>query len=63
MMGLQATKRELFVTVSLDEYVPQDDLLRAVDRYLDLSDFRQNLAESYSHTGGRRSIPSCWRAC
>jgi transposase len=51
MMGRQATKRELFVSVSLDEYVPQDHLLRAVDRYLDLSDFRQNLAESYSHTG------------
>jgi transposase len=51
MMGRQATKRELFVSVSLDEYVPEDHLLRAVDRYLDLSDFRQNLAESYSHTG------------
>lgn len=51
MMGRQATKRELFVSVSLDEYVPEDHLLRAVDRYLDLSEFRQNLAESYSHTG------------
>lgn len=51
MMGRQATKRELFVSVSLDEYVPEDHLLRAVDRYLDLSDFRANLADSYSHTG------------
>ena len=51
MMGRQATKRELFVSVSLDEYVPEDHLLRAVDRYLDLSEFRANLAESYSHTG------------
>lgn len=51
MMGRQATKRELFVSVSLDEYVPEDHLLRAVDRYLDLSEFRGNLAESYSHTG------------
>lgn len=51
MMGSQATKRELFVSVSLDEYVPEDHLLRAVDRYLDLSDFRQKLAESYSHAG------------
>lgn len=51
MMGLQATKRELFVSLSLDEYVPEDHLLRAVDRYLDLSEFRQNLAESYSNTG------------
>jgi transposase len=51
MMGRQATKRELFVSVSLDEYVPEDHLLRAVDRYLDLSEFRANPAESYSHTG------------
>ena len=51
MMGRQATKRELFVSVSLDEYVPEGHLLRAVDRYLDLSEFRANLADSYSHTG------------
>jgi hypothetical protein len=30
MMGRQSTKRELFVSVSLDEYVPEDHLLRAV---------------------------------
>jgi len=51
MMGRQATKRELFVSISLEDYVPEDHLLRAVDRYLDLSEFRQSLAESYSHTG------------
>lgn len=51
MMGHQATKRELFVTVSLEDYVPEDHLLRAVDRYLDLSEFRLSLADSYSHTG------------
>lgn len=51
MMGRQATKRELFVMISLDEYVPKDHLLRAVDRYLDLSEFRESLAESYSRTG------------
>lgn len=51
MMGRQETKRELFVLISLNEYVPQDHLLRAVDQYLDLSEFRENLAPSYSHTG------------
>jgi transposase len=51
MMGHQSTKRELFVSISLEDYVPEDHLLRAVDRYLDLSEFRQNLAGSYSHTG------------
>ena len=55
MMGRQATKRELFVSISLDEYVPEDHLLRAVSRYLDLGEFRQCLADSYSHTG-RSSI-------
>jgi transposase len=51
MMGRQTTKPKLFVTVSLDEYVPEDHLLRAVDRYLGLSEFRTCLAGSYSHTG------------
>jgi transposase len=51
MMGRQATKREYFVSVSLDEYVPEDHLLRAVDHFLDLSEFRQHIAGSYSHTG------------
>lgn len=51
MMGRQETKRELFVLISLNEYVPQDHLLRAVDQYLDLTEFRENLAQSYSHTG------------
>jgi len=50
MIGRQATKRELFVMISLDEYVSEDHLLRAVDRYLDLSEFRLCLADSYSHT-------------
>lgn len=51
MMGRQETRRELFVLISLNEYVPEDHLLRAVDQYLDLSEFRENLAQSYSHTG------------
>jgi transposase len=51
MRGRQETKRELFVLISLNEYVPQDHLLRVVDQYLDLAEFRENLAQSYSHTG------------
>ena len=51
MMGYQATKREYFVAISLEDYVPEDHLLRAVDRFLDLTEFRQSLAHSYSHTG------------
>jgi transposase len=51
MMGRQATKREYFVSVSLDEYVPEDHLLRSVDHYLDLTGFRQHVASFYSPTG------------
>jgi transposase len=51
MMGRQATKREYFVSISLHEYVPEDHLLRAVDHFLDLSEFRQHVANLYSHTG------------
>lgn len=44
MMGHQATKRESFVSISLEDYVPQDHLLRAVDRFLDLSESRESAA-------------------
>jgi hypothetical protein len=44
MMGCQATKQEYFVSVSLGEYVPEEHFLRAVDHFLDLSEFRQHIA-------------------
>jgi hypothetical protein len=40
MMERPATKPDLFVMISLDEYVPEDRLLRTVNRYLDLNEFR-----------------------
>jgi len=52
MMGQQAvTQAKLFYTFSLEEHVPQDHLLRGIDRFLDLSDLRQHLSAFYSHTG------------
>lgn len=36
---------------SLDDHVPQDHLLRSIDRFVDLSSIRAHLAEFYSHTG------------
>ncbi len=51
MMGCQATKWEYFVSISLDEYAPEEHLLHAVDHYLDLSEFRQHITGFYSHTG------------
>jgi transposase len=41
----------LFYSFNLDEVVPQDHLLRQIDRFLDLSDLREHLAPYYSHTG------------
>ena len=33
------------------EVVPEDHLLRSIDRFLDFSDLREHLAPYYSHTG------------
>lgn len=51
MMGRQVVQRECTELINLEEFVPQDHLLRAVDRYLDLSDFRSHLQKFYSHIG------------
>ena len=51
MMGRQLVPRERTELINLEEFVPQDHLLRAIDRYLDLSEFREHLQDSYSHIG------------
>jgi transposase len=52
MMGSNDKSQEqFFYSFNLDEVVPQDHLLRKIDRFLDLSDLRQHLASYYSHTG------------
>ena len=35
---------------TLEAYVPQDHLLRSIDRFVDLSSIRAHLADLYSHT-------------
>ena len=42
---------ELFYAFNLSDVVPQDHLLRDIDRVLDLSGLREHLAPYYSHTG------------
>jgi transposase len=42
---------ELFYSFNLDEVVPEDHLLRQIDRFLDFSELREHLAPYYSHTG------------
>jgi transposase len=59
MMGHQVAQRERFEVLNLEEFVPQHHLLRAVDRDLDLTEFRAQLAHSYRHTG-RPSVDPEW---
>jgi transposase len=52
MMGQQGGGQEqLFYSFNLEDHVPANHLLRGIDRYLDLRDLRQHLADYYSHTG------------
>ena len=51
-MGRQSGGHDhLFYSFTLESVVPQNLLLRGIDRCLDLTDLRQHLAEYYSHTG------------
>lgn len=47
----QEAEAALFYEFSLEEHVPQDHLLRSIDRFVDLSSIRTHLADFYSHTG------------
>ena len=52
MMGpKQEAQAALFYEFSLEDHVPQDHLLRSIDRFVDLSGIRAHLSDFYSHTG------------
>ncbi|GHE03649.1 hypothetical protein U879_07810 [Defluviimonas sp. 20V17] len=52
MMGpKQEAQPALFYEFSLKDHVPQDHLLRSIDRFVDLSRIRAHLVDFYSHTG------------
>lgn len=52
MMGRQSSGQDkLFYTFNLEDHVPQNHLLRGIDRFLDLSELCQHLSQFYSHTG------------
>jgi transposase len=52
MMGEQPSDQNaLFYEFCLENYVPQDHLLRMIDPLLDLSELRESLSPYYSHTG------------
>ena len=59
MMGQMGGGQEKpFYVFNLEDHIPQDHLLRSIDRYLDLSELRQHLTEFYSHTGRPSIDPS-----
>ena len=52
MMGERTVMQEaLFYSFSLEDHVPADHLLRAIDRFVDLDGIRQHLRPYYSDTG------------
>ena len=52
MMGpRQVEQGVLFYNFSLDAHVPADHLLRSIDRFVELSELRRELAPFYSPTG------------
>jgi transposase len=52
MMGSrQVAQGALFYEFSLEDHVPEDHLIRAIDRFVDLGGIRQHLAPFYSNTG------------
>jgi transposase len=52
MMGArQQAQGALFYEFSLEDHVPEDHLLRRIDRFVDLGGIRGHLAPFYSSTG------------
>ena len=57
MIGKQDRwQEELFIACPLSELVPEDHVLKRVDKVLDLSWLREEVRELYSETQGRPSI-------
>ena len=51
MMGTQSAPEQLFYDFCLEDHVPDDHLLRRIDRFIDLSDARQKLKAFYCSIG------------
>lgn len=52
MMGeRQAGQDSMFYVFSLEAHVPDDHMLRAIDKFTDLGFVREHLKDHYSHTG------------
>ncbi len=51
MMGQNTRSESLFYYFRIEDHIPEDHLLRLVDRHIDLAFVRETLQASYSHTG------------
>jgi len=51
MMGQQVEQGSLFYDFSLERHVPADNLLRSIDRFVELSEVRRELTPFYSSLG------------
>ncbi len=47
----QEAQAALCYEFSLEDHIPQDHLLRSIDRFVDPSSIRAHLADFYSHAG------------
>ena len=61
MMGpRQVEQGALFYNFSIDAHVPADHLLRSIDRFIDLSELRHDLAPFYSSMSRPKRHESFW---
>jgi transposase len=51
MMGQQNRSESLFYYFWIEDYIPEDHLLRLIDRHIDFAFVGGTLKASYSHTG------------
>ena len=60
MMGQHPRSESQFYYFRLEDQVPEDDLLRLIDKHIDFGFVREQLKDSFSDTAlGLRLIPSC----
>src|SRR6266849_10740663 len=63
MMGQQPRMESLFCYFCLEDQIPEDHLLRLIDRYVDFRFVRERLKNFSAPRGGPRLIPRCCCAC
>jgi transposase len=60
MMGQHARSESLFYYFRLEDQVPEDHLLRLVDKHIDFGFVHERLKDSYSETGRPSIDPELW---